>query len=360
MATIKRAPGLTNPDTAKRPAHPGRFYMRTFRGTPVLSAWPRKRGTPKNPITLAQNDLMRQLAAALKDVTPADRVAAENFARGSGYAWRDVMSRAMFGRFINIDIWDVVGPQEVLDLITSTPGAMLFRTSAQWVEVSPASEGLVLTFHDVDTPPTWEPSGGGGGGGGVYANTLDGTPSQGSTGLTSTINFGTSSVTDTLNGVAIVSPSGSGSNGINAVYGAVPATPYTLTLAISYAALSSNFGAAVAGWYDGSNKLDLVQVGANSSGGGVLQVANWNSPTSYSSSPFVLNPAKVPDICFIRLSDDGTNVTREFSPDGTAWLTLSSAAKSASWLGASGYTNFAFGTQPNAGPILAVLLDWQL
>lgn len=50
----------------------------------------------------------------------------------------------------------------LLDLISSTRGAILYRGAAAWAALNPGTDGYVLTAHGTGTDPTWEENVGGG------------------------------------------------------------------------------------------------------------------------------------------------------------------------------------------------------
>jgi hypothetical protein len=97
---------------------------------------------------------------------------AQNLAQGCQQVWRDFEMMASFGTLYRIQFDDgtpveyyrMVAPnsQLVLDQITDTPGAMLYRDADGWWWVPAGSNGYVLTINDL--VPEWSaPTGGGGG-----------------------------------------------------------------------------------------------------------------------------------------------------------------------------------------------------
>jgi hypothetical protein len=62
---------------------------------------------------------------------------------------------------------------------------------------------------------------------------------------------------------------------------------------------------------------------------------------------------------WLRLKDDGTNVSFGYSQDGANFLTLFSVAKSSGYLGASGYNQVVFFVNPSgASNTIGTLMSW--
>jgi hypothetical protein len=105
-------------------------------------------------------------------VTGRERSMATRMAAGTQFLARDLILMAYSGRLWNFQ--DVNGNRwyslaartsasDLLDVISSMPGAMLYRNTNWWDIIPPGLEGQVLTSHGATDIPTWEvPSGGGG------------------------------------------------------------------------------------------------------------------------------------------------------------------------------------------------------
>lgn len=104
----------------------------------------------------------------------------------------------------------------------------------------------------------------------------------------------------------------------------LPAAPYTITTAAFYRVLNVNFSLASVGWREsGSGKIIDVGVDQN---GRIAGANKWNSPTSYNST--YAATMRVPGygwvggVVWIRLKDDNTNRSAQFSHDGLNWVDL--------------------------------------
>jgi hypothetical protein len=193
---------------------------------------------------------------------------------------------------------------------------------------------------------------------GLYRQVMSATPTSFSTGLTNWLNQGTATVSDSAVGISINAPTSSTGNVIGR-YMTAPSTPYTITALIAATRNNSAFSAVGIGWFDGTNKLHLIEYVINSGAAPLFQVQKWNTPTSFNSSDFqsALNSFSQP--VWLQLHDDGANVSFAFSQDGANFLTVFSVAKSSGFLGASGYSNLIFAVNPQgANATLGTLLSW--
>jgi hypothetical protein len=162
---------------------------------------------------------------------------------------------------------------------------------------------------------------------------------------------GSATVTNVANGVALYDAwSGAANQTIRGITMAAPATPYTIdanlvgaSLLVAGATTSYlNFGI---GWSDGT-KLQYIEatnvfLGNSNTNANEVAVNNFSNYSTYASTAGgiayggVLNPANI----FLRIRDDGTNITLSIGNDGVTYLPVYTAAKSAAYLGSSGYTN---------------------
>lgn len=184
----------------------------------------------------------------------------------------------------------------------------------------------------------------GGGGSGLYNQVLSTTPTSSSSGLATWVNQGSASVADRATGVTISAPNGSGDNWRGRTKPA-PATPYTITVLVARAQnASSPTAIAALGWYDGTAKLHLLSH-LISSASTYIQVPKYNSPTSFNGTDFsTQQPISSP--VWLRVSDDGTNVSFAYSMDGANFQTLYSVAKTSGFLGSTGYSNVGVFVDP--------------
>lgn len=346
----KREPGQTGPLRIVRPRHPLRFYKRTWRGIEVVSAWPRERPNWRNPVNLDQRNEMRHLAAALKDAAAEEQAAARVIARGSAYIWRDVLSRAMVGRLIDITEQEVMTPSEYLDLLSSTPGAILVRTADAWIGLDPGDAGEQLVIAD-DGIPAWAAAGGTGG---LYGAQLQ-IPTIASSGFSTWVNQGSATVADTNAGILLSQPSLGGSHSWALRTKAAPTPPYKVRALVALNVAGVNNHRAAIGWYDGTNKL--LTLGPVYGNAWLWRGSEWSTPTSFNADVFTAGTSA--PLVWLGLDDNGTTAKLEISYDGENFTTVYSTTKAGSYLGSSGYSNILFGVDANNGAMPATLMSYR-
>jgi hypothetical protein len=165
MAKVK----LGNLSPGAVPLTRGGFLIRDTKHGPVAQAWPKKRGKAKTAADLwAQK---RFGIAAIMAANPfwLDYLTAVHMVKGTTLVPRDWLMMCAVGKAYILQLEDgtiwpsrtsmSINPQLVLDEISSTTGATLYRESYGWVGLDPASEGYVLTMES--GVPTWKlPPGG--------------------------------------------------------------------------------------------------------------------------------------------------------------------------------------------------------
>lgn len=242
----------------------------------------------------------------------------------------------------------LAGKQDSLT-ISAVGEAMLALATPSSVKIPRINADGSVTLIDV-------PSGGGGAGGarGLYSGLMSETvPTQSSTGLTTWVNQGGATAADTPIGLQVVNPTTSSDDNIRGLVRPVPATPYTLTALLELASVAGNYPAAILGWADsGSTKTHAVSICGDGRSGLV-------SPTGYSSWSFSGSPVFTRDSrrVWLRFSDDGTDITVQWSISGVYWYTLFSRARSSSHLGAAGYNRLFFGASSSSITGVATLLS---
>lgn len=177
-------------------------------------------------------------------------------------------------------------------------------------------------------------------GGGLYNQVLSATPTSANTGFTTWLNQGAASVADVATGVTITAPSNA-SVSFKGRTKAPPATPYVAKFLISLTALPTNYVGVGVGWYDGTNKLHLILLEQNT--GWAVRVEKWTSPTGTTTTDAILTANNFTNLIWFQVADDGTNATFSLSYDGVNYVPVYTVAKSAGYLGASGYTNLVWG-----------------
>lgn len=195
---------------------------------------------------------------------------------------------------------------------------------------------------------------------GLYRQVMSATPTASSTGLATWLNQGTSTVTDATVGVTMdVPPIGATVANVTGRYKTAPTAPYTITALIGATRSSNNSNAVGIGWYDGTNKLQLITLTMLSGATPIVEVSKWNSPTSYVGVDFSSNHNGYSQPIWLQIRDDGTTVSFSFSMDGANFLPVFSTAKSSGFLGASGYSNVIFTANPRGtSQTIATLLSW--
>jgi len=205
---------------------------------------------------------------------------------------------------------------------------------------------------------------GGGGGTGLYGQVLSATPTASSTGLANWLNQGSATEGDGATGLFINQPSGTGANRASRYTSSVPATPYSITALVALTSSGgdgSNNPVAGLGWTDGTqlHEIQLVQIGNSVP---FLQVAKCASSTAAQTTDFSKGAPLFTSFLWLKIADDGTNVSFAYSADGANFITAFSVAKSSGFLGASGYSHIAFtigGANNNDGfNKIATLLSW--
>lgn len=139
----------------------GKVQIVYDRGIIVAKKWPRKRPGPLSPATIQANNEFKRLVTALKDITPQEKTASLILAHGTGYAWRDVMSRAMVGRLVvgNWKEWaEYLGMdvQDVLNQLAPTGPAIIFKTNNLWVAIPIGEPGTALVVDEAGDSLTWQ------------------------------------------------------------------------------------------------------------------------------------------------------------------------------------------------------------
>lgn len=201
-------------------------------------------------------------------------------------------------------------------------------------------------------------------GGGLYGGAMSAVPTSAGTGLSTWLNQDSATVADRSTGITLARAN---PGNVDAVRGRTktPAqsTPYTVSALIALTAstlsASQNNTQAGIGWYDGTNKLHLINVAYSS--GWLPVVAKWNTPTSILSNDYLGVANMIPEpMIWFHLVDDGTNAKFGYSRSGAAEDAhiLFSVAKASGHLGGSGYTNLIFYLSPNDCDGRATLMSW--
>jgi len=141
----------------------GQYYLRHTKWGMILSKWPAKRTKRYTPANFYKQTEFGIAASEATNPDPGLYDAAVVSAKGSGMVPRDFLVASAYGThtdftFEDGSIWvryrDVtVNAQLVLDQVTDTVGAMMYRAPQGWVEIMPGSNGQFLNV--TDSVPTW-------------------------------------------------------------------------------------------------------------------------------------------------------------------------------------------------------------
>lgn len=79
-----------------------KFITKPYRGKQVVQKWPKKRGKPKGELQQAWVDRFSLVACYVKSPSTEEYDNARNWAEGSGWFWRDVLTAAANGNLLVI------------------------------------------------------------------------------------------------------------------------------------------------------------------------------------------------------------------------------------------------------------------
>lgn len=195
------------------------------------------------------------------------------------------------------------------------------------------------------------------GGTALYSQIMSATPTQTSTGLANWGNQGTSSVQNAATGLALTKPASGANDNWSILYASAPATPYSITALVAMNYMSgSGIGGLLLGWYDGSAKMQGARLILNNN---TLQlwVTSFTNLTTYNSNQ--VGPLQaVGPVFWLKIKDDGTNVSLFGSTDGVSFGQIYTVAKASGFLGSNGYLNICFGVEANATTGFGTILSW--
>ena len=176
------------------------------------------------------------------------------------------------------------------------------------------------------------------GGGGENA------PAAAALGFTNWDNRGSANELDADLGMSFSGPN-NGGHVLQALYKTAPSAPYAVHLEFIWGYASNTAAGVFCGWRSAAGEYDgiLIQITA-----GVYHCtwANANSAVTFTN----ILAATTGQNFVVEMTDDGTNVTISCSSDGENFSTVYSGAKSAAYLGASGYNQIAIGTDGYNSP----------
>lgn len=187
-------------------------------------------------------------------------------------------------------------------------------------------------------------------------------PSQTNTGLTTNINLGSgasvTTIVNSLAGICLNTPAPPAGGNVVAIAAVSPSTPYIITAKIAQTTTGSATCGVGIGWVNGSNAFHVFSSLANSD----WEIEEWSGPTSFvgnSKSGGPIGPQGSRSF-WMSIGDDGTIISFGLSMDGENFYTVYSVAKSAGYLGASGYTHVCFFEQAQGQANLSTLMSWDV
>ena len=191
-------------------------------------------------------------------------------------------------------------------------------------------------------------------------------PTMASTGFTAfTTTQGTATLTNTTAGVTI-SDTDQGADTIRAACKNAPTPPYTLTglisLTASYGPVGDSWGGLA--WRDSTNG-HIIGYGILASQGApppehgtpTVWSIDFSTPTTFAGTSEGQVFTYAPTI-WIQISDTGTTAIQRYSMDGVNFLTLSSVAKAAGYLGSAGYKQVCFFASAHGSDAKATLRSY--
>lgn len=153
-----------NPGQGLTPRSKGDFITLATPNGYVAQKWPKKRGPPKTPYDLWRQKEFAWVANAVSSPFALDYGTAVEMVKGTTYVPRDFLMMCAYGNAYEIrnqdgTIWqryrDVTNnPQYMLEQLTSTPGAIIYRGTDLWTWLPPASDGWILAMDG--QRPVWK------------------------------------------------------------------------------------------------------------------------------------------------------------------------------------------------------------
>ena len=304
-----------------------KFVTRVSRGTLILQAWPKKRGPEQTPAARYWVHWLQE-NMRLWNIGPSPmRLWHQLGTRNLPAKAPDIflqMQRGKWG-FFEFDTGKQWIPKAALDymtysldLIVNKIGSLIVRGPEDWQGIEPGVTGAVLTSNGPDQVPTWWSP-----------------PYQGWNFVApdladfSEANIGAVQYAQAPNGIALQSAIDVTGSGLRCLIDPIDYTNNRLTAAFNiFTATDSQFPAAGIILYSATTGkaqiLGLQQQPQASPGSRDFQlnVANWNSLTSYNGNAFTWNRGTTPSPFWARITHNALYRTYEWSMDGTIWSLL--------------------------------------
>lgn len=158
-----------------------------------------------------------------------------------------------------------------------------------------------------------------------------------------------------------------GAAAIRMLYRSAPATPYSITVLLAGSPAPASAGAEnmmAFGFRDAAGKWETIMLGTTTNNFGLL-VTRWTSSTTFSSNVYTGGVAIAASLLlmnqglFVKVVDDGTNITFNLSPDGgNHFQQVYSELRGAFFTGTPGPNAVGFGGYINTTTVDTALLSW--
>jgi hypothetical protein len=266
---------------------------------------------------------------------------------------------AAAGKVLKADGTWYIPPGDMTNPMSAEGDLIYGGTSGAATRLAAGTAGQILQTNGSGSAPSWvtSSSGNSSSSGISLFSTIAGlAPTLTGTGLSTAYNQQSSfSAVDSTAGIVLndVAYSGDHWEGIVRAY---PTPPFTLTAVLgTNSDLSYQFaGVVIAASLVGS----LIAIGVIGNGGPYRTIVTYSAPSTYVSN--LVKDAISSGILGIKIIDDGSTLTVKFSSDGWLWHSAYSVAKSASYLGSSGFNYLGFGLDPQNYATSATLLAWNI
>lgn len=157
---------LEGPSGSKGQSLDRNLMIDAARGQIRVRAWPKKRGKPKSPVTIEQNNWFRDCLALIKRLEPGFMERMYTYTKGTPLLPRDLAMMIIAGRFCYFKMADgtrmfsevvMVEVSEALDVISQAPGSIMIRGEEVWSYFLVGDPGFLLAAGAAGENPVWIP-----------------------------------------------------------------------------------------------------------------------------------------------------------------------------------------------------------
>lgn len=143
-----------------------------YRGIIRIQSWPRPMSRAQIEKRSYRHEIFRAIQRAFALLTPAEHEQWRRMAMPGPFLPRDFYTQHAYGRLWALELDGhgtiytraaLTDVTRALDIISQTPGSILFRGNDFWTYIPPGQPGQVLASGGADQPPFWSDGGGGGG-----------------------------------------------------------------------------------------------------------------------------------------------------------------------------------------------------